>query len=167
MQQAWPPCSQQAAFRCSCRKFGRTNALAPYAPCVAGCLIGGLSWRNKQGALFLQVMQLVAVDGQLRRDCPLSFDIEKVWHEEAHPAHLREQLQGSFGEVTALMGCVACCKCRLWGKLQILGAPAPQTYLVGCALSRHGCLMSNTGHADYSHSLLRDVCYGADQGPQC
>ena len=54
--------------------------------------------------------------------CPLPFDEGQLWRGE-DAAELRKQLQASFRNITAVMDCVGCEKCKLWGKLQLLGKP--------------------------------------------
>lgn len=45
----------------------------------------------------------------------------KNWHEMAEKEQLLEDFRGKFRNITRIMDCVTCEKCRLWGKLQILG----------------------------------------------
>ncbi len=54
--------------------------------------------------------------------CPLPFDEGRLWKGAEGPV-LREQLQASFQNITRIMDCVGCEKCKLWGKLQTLGEP--------------------------------------------
>lgn len=56
----------------------------------------------------------------LRSACPIPFDEAKLWH-GPDAIDLKQQLQRHFRNITALMDCVGCEKCRLWGKLQISG----------------------------------------------
>ena len=56
----------------------------------------------------------------LREACPLPFDEGRLWRGEEGPA-LRRQLQSAFQNITRVMDCVGCEKCKLWGKLQTLG----------------------------------------------
>ncbi|CAM6049343.1 unnamed protein product [Sphagnum compactum] len=57
---------------------------------------------------------------QLRTACPIPFDEAQMWR-GTDGAELKQQLQIHFRNISALMDCVGCEKCRLWGKLQILG----------------------------------------------
>ncbi|XP_072971174.1 endoplasmic reticulum oxidoreductin-1-like isoform X2 [Typha angustifolia] len=57
---------------------------------------------------------------KLQAACPLPFDEAKLWQGENGP-ELKQQIQKQFRNISALMDCVGCEKCRLWGKLQVLG----------------------------------------------
>ena len=57
---------------------------------------------------------------RLRTACPIPFDEARLWHGPG-AVELKDQLQRHFRNITALMDCVGCEKCRLWGKLQISG----------------------------------------------
>ena len=48
-------------------------------------------------------------------------------------AHLTAGMQAAFRNVTAVMDCVGCEKCRLWGKLQLLGVATALKVLVADA----------------------------------
>lgn len=58
---------------------------------------------------------------ELQAACPVPFDEGRLWKGAEGPA-LREQLRASFQNITRIMDCVGCEKCKLWGKLQTLGA---------------------------------------------
>ena len=62
----------------------------------------------------------------LKSTCPVPFDEGRLWKGTDAPA-LMAELQAHFKEMTRAMDCVGCEKCRLWGKLQILGAWHPLT----------------------------------------
>lgn len=56
----------------------------------------------------------------LKKTCPIPFDEGRLW-KGANAAELRQDLQKHFQNITRVMDCVGCEKCKLWGKLQILG----------------------------------------------
>nr|GMD33330.1 endoplasmic reticulum oxidoreductin-1 [Ipomoea batatas] len=65
------------------------------------------------------VRQLV-YNPKLQTACPVPFDEAKLWKGQGRP-ELKQQIQKQFRNISALMDCVGCEKCRLWGKLQVLG----------------------------------------------
>ncbi|KAL8238002.1 hypothetical protein R6Q59_019083 [Mikania micrantha] len=65
------------------------------------------------------IRQLVH-DSKLQDACALPFDEAGLWQGLGGPI-LRQQIQNQFRNISALMDCVGCEKCRLWGKLQVLG----------------------------------------------
>jgi ERO1-like protein alpha len=56
----------------------------------------------------------------LRTACPVPFDEGRIWQGKDGGAAL-EELRANFRNVSAVLDCVGCEKCRLWGKLQFLG----------------------------------------------
>ncbi|CAG9461595.1 unnamed protein product [Pedinophyceae sp. YPF-701] len=69
---------------------------------------------------------------ELQASCPLPFDEGALWTSgdawaaagdggDGERVEVFQQLQGSFRNMTLVMNCVGCEKCKLWGKLQILG----------------------------------------------
>ncbi|KAF5780654.1 putative endoplasmic reticulum oxidoreductin 1, ERO1-like superfamily [Helianthus annuus] len=67
----------------------------------------------------LLIRQLVH-DSKLQDACALPFYEAELWQGQGGPI-LRQQIQNQFRNISALMDCVGCEKCRLWGKLQVLG----------------------------------------------
>ncbi|XP_071697111.1 endoplasmic reticulum oxidoreductin-1-like [Rutidosis leptorrhynchoides] len=59
-------------------------------------------------------------NSKLQAACALPFDEAELWQGHGGPI-LRRQIQDQFRNISALMDCVGCEKCRLWGKLQVLG----------------------------------------------
>jgi hypothetical protein len=57
----------------------------------------------------------------ISESCPTPFDEGRLWKGE-NAAELKAQLQATFQNITRIMDCVGCEKCKLWGKLQTLGA---------------------------------------------
>lgn len=63
----------------------------------------------------------LVLDDRLYEACPLPFDFEgRIWTDEGG-YELKHQLMDHFRNITSIMDCVGCEKCRLWGKLQTLG----------------------------------------------
>ena len=56
---------------------------------------------------------------------------------QCHMLYTQEEMRGYFRNISAVMDCVGCEKCRLWGKLQTLGLA---TALKVC-LARQACLL--------------------------
>ena len=71
--------------------------------------------------------------------CPVPFDEARLWKGEDAPA-LKQQLQIHFQNITAAMDCVGCEKCKLWGKLQLLGAVAVSRPVFCCCLPYLDCV---------------------------
>lgn len=90
-------------------------------------------------------MRQLLYNHKLRSACPLPFDEAKLWQGENGP-ELKQEIQKQFRNIryvlnlsallhimrftnlklqhfvhSAIMDCVGCEKCRLWGKLQVLG----------------------------------------------
>ncbi|XP_040375419.1 endoplasmic reticulum oxidoreductin-1 isoform X2 [Rosa chinensis] len=66
------------------------------------------------------LMRQLLYNPKLQAACPLPFDEAKLWKGRSGP-QLKQQIQKKFRNISALMDCVGCEKCRLWGKLQVLG----------------------------------------------
>ena len=61
------------------------------------------------------------VNGTLvRQACPIPFDEGRLWKGE-DSTQLRQALRASFQNITRIMDCVGCEKCKMWAKLQLLG----------------------------------------------
>jgi len=78
---------------------------------------------------------------KLQSACPLPFDEAKLWQGQSGP-ELKQEIQKRFHNISAIIDCVGCEKCRLWGKLQVLG--------MGTALK---ILFSVDGSNDINQSL--------------
>ncbi|KDO53447.1 hypothetical protein CISIN_1g0125551mg, partial [Citrus sinensis] len=68
----------------------------------------------------VSLMKQLLYNPKLQAACPLPFDEAKLWQGQSGP-ELKQQIQEQFRNISALMDCVGCEKCRLWGKLQVLG----------------------------------------------
>ncbi|KAG0263587.1 hypothetical protein BG011_008531 [Mortierella polycephala] len=68
------------------------------------------------------IMTVVTELVQLVKKCPPTFD-EKLLFQDKHGEgkQLKNQFRDHFRNVTRIMDCVGCEKCRLWGKVQTLG----------------------------------------------
>ncbi|KAK2990822.1 hypothetical protein RJ640_004185 [Escallonia rubra] len=66
------------------------------------------------------LMTQLLYNPELQAACPLPFDEAKLWKGQSGP-ELKQQIQRQFKNISSLMDCVGCEKCRLWGKLQVLG----------------------------------------------
>ena len=62
---------------------------------------------------------LTLADGAATR--PPIFDETTMFHDPVAGAELKEDFRHRFRNVSRLMDCVGCDKCRLWGKLQTVG----------------------------------------------
>ncbi|CAB4489449.1 endoplasmic oxidoreductin [Rhizophagus irregularis] len=68
----------------------------------------------------LQVKAMVSELLNVARSCPETFD-EKQMFASPESRLLKEEFKARFRNVSRIMDCVGCDKCRLWGKLQISG----------------------------------------------
>ncbi|XWS18663.1 hypothetical protein CRYUN_Cryun32bG0064000 [Craigia yunnanensis] len=68
----------------------------------------------------LSLMRQLLYNPKLQAACPLPFDEAKLWKGQRGP-ELKQKIQAQFKNISALMDCLGCEKCRLWGKLQVLG----------------------------------------------
>ncbi|KAK4779237.1 hypothetical protein SAY86_006765 [Trapa natans] len=79
------------------------------------------------------LMRELLCNPTLQSACPLPFDEAKLWKGQSGP-ELKQKIQKQFRSalsfcsmkcacisVDTIMDCVGCEKCRLWGKLQVLG----------------------------------------------
>ena len=57
---------------------------------------------------------------EVKKACPVPFEEGRLWKGKDGP-QLKRQLQAHFHNITRTMDCVGCEKCKLWGKLQLLG----------------------------------------------
>ncbi|CAN4103079.1 unnamed protein product [Withania somnifera] len=66
------------------------------------------------------LMRQLLYNPKLQAACPVPFDEAKLWKGQSGP-ELKQKIQKQFRNISAIMDCVGCEKCRLWGKLQVLG----------------------------------------------
>jgi hypothetical protein len=69
---------------------------------------------------------------ELVKKCPPTFDEKLLFLEDQGPLSqgnaLKHQFRDHFRNVTRIMDCVGCEKCRLWGKVQTQGMREKMTY---------------------------------------
>ncbi|KAJ3120684.1 endoplasmic oxidoreductin-1 [Nowakowskiella sp. JEL0407] len=68
----------------------------------------------------LKVENLVNQITSTSQNCPETFDEHQLFTSPEAP-ELMEQFKKNFRNVSRIMDCVGCEKCRLWGKLQVTG----------------------------------------------
>ncbi|XP_042946028.1 endoplasmic reticulum oxidoreductin-2-like isoform X2 [Carya illinoinensis] len=68
----------------------------------------------------MSLMRQLLFNPKLKAACPIPYDEAKLWRGQRGP-ELKQKIQQQFRNIRALMDCVGCEKCRLWGKLQVLG----------------------------------------------
>jgi len=113
----------------------------------------------------------------------MPFDEGRLWKGD-HAAELKRQLQETFQNITRVMDCVGCEKCKLWGKLQTLGEscrhlmaslprhPASHTHALCSAgqistalrTRRMICLISGTFKRSLNCRLVQAFVYGRMTG---
>jgi len=74
----------------------------------------------KEDARTAELMKSLVDNQALKHTCPIPFDEGRLWKDE-RAEELRAQLQNAFHNITRIMDCVGCEKCKMWGKLQLLG----------------------------------------------
>ena len=96
----------------------------------------------------------------LQQACPVPFDEGRMW-KGADSAELKAQLQLHFQNITKVMDCVGCEKCKLWGKLQMLGARCSLPTLTRAVCPQAGSTMG------LSHARFVLVRYCQSVPRQC
>ena len=84
------------------------SKLEPYLKKNAFC-DGTDDWKITRN-LVKKVMKILS-------DCPTTFDESELFKEE----ELKLEFRDRFRNISAIMDCVSCQKCRLWGKIQTMG----------------------------------------------
>ncbi|PNW70516.1 hypothetical protein CHLRE_17g723150v5 [Chlamydomonas reinhardtii] len=74
----------------------------------------------EEDAATAQLMKSLLTSPELASSCPMPFDEGRLW-KGGDGLALREELRAAFVNITRIMDCVGCEKCKLWGKLQTLG----------------------------------------------
>ncbi|KAJ3106418.1 hypothetical protein HDU97_006403 [Phlyctochytrium planicorne] len=68
----------------------------------------------------VKIKQLMAQVAELSLSAPATFD-EKLMFADSTTAELKDEFKNHFRNISKIMDCVGCEKCRLWGKLQVSG----------------------------------------------
>ncbi|GFH28584.1 endoplasmic reticulum oxidoreductin 1 family protein [Haematococcus lacustris] len=92
--------------------------------------------------------QLMADLEEAQAACPMPFDEGRLWKGGQGPA-LLDSMQAAFRNITRIMDCVGCEKCKLWGKLQTLGIATALKVLFSSA----DCDGAAPGRAELGGSL--------------
>lgn len=66
------------------------------------------------------LMKRLVQNPELQQACPVPFNEGLMWTGEGSE-RLKQELQTNFRNISRIMDCVGCEKCRLWGKLQAQG----------------------------------------------
>jgi hypothetical protein len=67
-----------------------------------------------------QVLEVV----KIAKSCPSLFDETRMFS-GASSDQLKAEFKAHFRNITRIMDCVGCDKCKLWGKLQVVASPIP------------------------------------------
>lgn len=74
---------------------------------------------------------------EVLKSCPETFDETVLFNDyqtsETSPSNLKLQFRDSFRNISRIMDCVGCEKCKLWGKLQTSGLGTALKILFGSA----------------------------------
>ncbi|CAI5458097.1 unnamed protein product [Closterium sp. Yama58-4] len=97
------------------------------------------------------LVQQVVRNERLQAACPLPFDEARMWRGDEGP-QLKQTLQGHFRNISLIMDCVGCERCRLWGKLEMLGLATALKILFSVDGNGNG----NGGNGEEKLSLQRN-----------
>eukprot|EP00878_Enallax_costatus_P018555 GHUV01019537.1.p1 GENE.GHUV01019537.1~~GHUV01019537.1.p1 ORF type:complete len:338 (+),score=73.13 GHUV01019537.1:273-1286(+) len=75
---------------------------------------------QQEDAQTQQLITQLLANPAISEACPMPFDEGRLWKGD-NAIELKETLQKTFQNITRIMDCVGCEKCKLWGKLQTLG----------------------------------------------
>ncbi|KAJ9520475.1 hypothetical protein QJQ45_000233 [Haematococcus lacustris] len=95
-----------------------------------------------------QLMADLLAQEEAQAACPMPFDEGRLWKGGQGPA-LLDSMQAAFRNITRIMDCVGCEKCKLWGKLQTLGIATALKVLFSSA----DCDGAAPGRAELGGSL--------------
>lgn len=75
---------------------------------------------SKEDLHTTKLIQMLVENEDLKHSCPVPFDEGRLWKGKG-AEKLKRDLQQCFQNITKVMDCVGCEKCKMWGKLQFLG----------------------------------------------
>ena len=94
---------------------------------------GGGGERGSEKTAESELVRELLTDPALEGVCAAPFDASRhlpLLSSRAAERALEKELQAAFRNVTAVMDCVGCEKCKLWGKLQLMGVATALKVLV-------------------------------------
>ncbi|KAJ3174751.1 hypothetical protein HK101_010851 [Irineochytrium annulatum] len=91
------------------------RAIAKLSP-----FLSNYQWCTGNIADKTKIKSLVEQISDLSLSCPSTFD-EKLMFADSSSKSLKEEFKSHFRNISRVMDCVGCEKCRLWGKLQVTG----------------------------------------------
>lgn len=94
------------------------RAVQKAGPLLDSCTLH--TGNGHEDAAAMRLMKDLVHSRGLRTACPIPFDEGRLWKGEGRE-ELRLELQTAFQNITGIMDCVGCEKCKMWGKLQLLG----------------------------------------------
>ncbi|KAF9584415.1 hypothetical protein BGW38_006557 [Lunasporangiospora selenospora] len=84
--------------------------------------LAGYEYCTGDDMIDMNIMTVVNELVDLAKKCPPTFDERLLFQsQDKSGRHLKQQFRDHFRNVTRIMDCVGCEKCRLWGKVQTLG----------------------------------------------
>lgn len=101
-----------------------------------------------------------------RDSWPLNFDEESAFTAHGNSTEMLNQFRAKFYNISRIMDCVGCQRCRLWGKLQVMGLGtalrilyAPDRQLVLASLHRNHivALLNLLGRLSHSIKAAQDM----------
>lgn len=93
------------------------RAVGKAQPILKDCV---LETGSEEDARAMTLLRGLVDNEALQKTCPVPFDEGRLWR-GGDADELRQVLQNSFQNITRIMDCVGCEKCKMWGKLQLLG----------------------------------------------
>ncbi|KAF9928723.1 hypothetical protein FBU30_002141 [Linnemannia zychae] len=83
--------------------------------------LAGYEFCTGDEAIDMNIVSVVTELVNLIKKCPPTFDEKLLFQDAGQGKQLKNQFRDHFRNVTRIMDCVGCEKCRLWGKIQTTG----------------------------------------------